>query len=118
MAQVVFEDNVVFLVMELVTGASCYDLVASGEPVAEDRARYMFKQMVSAMDYCHNRKIYHRVRWRPRPCPRRRGAAPGCAVCKSREAPGDHSHFVPATRPRAELCVAPGRTHRTGFGWN
>lgn len=57
---VVFEDEFVMLVMEMASGGSGYDLVATGVPLEEERARRLFKQMVSAMDYCHTRKIYHR----------------------------------------------------------
>ena len=120
MLQVVFEDNFVFLVMEVANGGSGYDLVSSGKPVAEDRARYMFKQMVSAMDYCHNRKIYHRVRCRPaRPAPAPTNARRGARnpVRKLRAEPGDRPHFA-----RVQWCLPHGHgpscasrpaTHRT-----
>lgn len=57
---IVFDDIRAMLVLEMVDGGTLYDLVAAGTPLPEERVRHMFKQMVSAMTYCHEKKIYHR----------------------------------------------------------
>lgn len=58
---VVFEDDWVLLVIELAAGGSLFDEVAgTSEPVSENRARTFFHQMLSALEYCHDRQIYHR----------------------------------------------------------
>ena len=57
---VVFDEGRAMLVMEMAGGGMLYNLVADGTSLPEDRARHFFKQMVSAMEYCHGEKIYHR----------------------------------------------------------
>lgn len=58
---VVFEDDWVLLIIELAAGGSLFDEVAgTAEPVDEERARSFFQQILSALEYCHNRQIFHR----------------------------------------------------------
>lgn len=57
---IVFDDIRAMLVMEMADGGMLFDLVSGGTPLPEERARYLFKQMVAAMSYCHDEKIYHR----------------------------------------------------------
>jgi serine/threonine protein kinase len=57
---VIFDQGRAMLVMEMANGGQLFDLVANGK-LPEDRARHFFAQMVSAMEYCHTEKIYHRV---------------------------------------------------------
>jgi len=59
---VVFEeDDWVLLVIELAGGGSLFDEVAgAAEPVPEERARSFFQQILSALEYCHDRQIFHR----------------------------------------------------------
>jgi serine/threonine protein kinase len=57
---IVFDDMRAMLIMEMADGGMLFDLVSAGTPLPEERARYLFKQMVSAMSYCHDKQIYHR----------------------------------------------------------
>ena len=57
---VVFDEMRAMLIMEMADGGMLFDLVSAGTPLPEERARYLFKQMVSAMSYCHSKDIYHR----------------------------------------------------------
>ncbi len=58
---VVFEDDWVLLVIELAGGGTLFDEVAgAAEPMPEGRARSVFEQMLSALEYCHDRQIFHR----------------------------------------------------------
>ena len=58
---VIFEDDWVLLIIELAAGGSLYEEVATtATPVAEDAARGWFQQMMSALEYCHENRIYHR----------------------------------------------------------
>jgi serine/threonine protein kinase len=57
---VAFDDFRAMLIMEMADGGMLFDLVSAGTPLPEGRARYLFKQMVSAVSYCHDLQIYHR----------------------------------------------------------
>ena len=57
---VAFDDFRAMLIMEMADGSMLFDLVSAGTPLPEGRARYLFKQMVSAVSYCHDLQIYHR----------------------------------------------------------
>ena len=57
---VAFDDSRAMLIMEMADGGTLFDLVSAGTPLPEGRARYLFKQMVSAVSYCHDLQIYHR----------------------------------------------------------
>ena len=52
----------VIIVMELVNGGSLYGLLKrqEGRRLKEDEAKRVFKQVVEAIRYCHNRCITHR----------------------------------------------------------
>ncbi|PKA65488.1 CBL-interacting serine/threonine-protein kinase 5 [Apostasia shenzhenica] len=49
----------IFFVMEFVRGGELFDLVARGR-LPEDLARRYFRQLVSAVDFCHSRGVSHR----------------------------------------------------------
>jgi 5'-AMP-activated protein kinase, catalytic alpha subunit len=49
----------IFVVMELVRGGELFAKVANGR-VPEDLARHYFKQLISAIDFCHSRGVSHR----------------------------------------------------------
>ncbi|KAJ4970170.1 hypothetical protein NE237_003269 [Protea cynaroides] len=49
----------IYYVMEYVRGGELFDKVAKGK-LNEDVARMYFKQLISAVDYCHSRGVYHR----------------------------------------------------------
>ena len=57
---IAFDEIRAMLVMEMAHGGMLFDLVSAGTPLPEERVRHLFKQMVSAMTYCHAKKIYHR----------------------------------------------------------
>ncbi len=52
----------VLIVMEYVTGKDLFDRINEKEEkrYSEQEARMVFRQMVSALDYCHQNKIVHR----------------------------------------------------------
>eukprot|EP00463_Aulacantha_scolymantha_P001302 TRINITY_DN1935_c1_g1_i1.p1 TRINITY_DN1935_c1_g1~~TRINITY_DN1935_c1_g1_i1.p1 ORF type:complete len:282 (+),score=20.79 TRINITY_DN1935_c1_g1_i1:297-1142(+) len=51
-----------FLVLELVTGGDLFDRIVSlnGKGYPEDRARFIFQQMLEALDYLHRNGVVHR----------------------------------------------------------
>eukprot|EP01043_Picozoa_sp_COSAG02_P051371 COSAG02_NODE_5399_length_4362_cov_4.231527_2_plen_456_part_00 len=58
---VVFDDDWVLLVIELAGGGSLFDeVVGHAGPMPEERARSIFVQILSALEYCHDRQIFHR----------------------------------------------------------
>jgi serine/threonine-protein kinase Chk2 len=57
----VFEtDKELFLVLELVTGGELFDRIVTSGRLTERQARPLFRQMVSAVKYLHNKGIAHR----------------------------------------------------------
>lgn len=53
------QDDMVFLVMELLTGGSLADLIGQG-PLTLERTSDLLSQMASALDYAHSQSIIHR----------------------------------------------------------
>ncbi len=53
------QDDVVYLVMELITGGSLADLIRHG-PLSVEVAGRIFEQIASALDYAHQQGIIHR----------------------------------------------------------
>ncbi|WOL08636.1 CBL-interacting serine/threonine-protein kinase 5-like [Canna indica] len=49
----------IFFVMEYVRGGELFAHVARG-PLSEDQARRYFRQLISAVDFCHSRGVSHR----------------------------------------------------------
>ncbi|CAM8889015.1 unnamed protein product [Rhodiola kirilowii] len=49
----------IYLVMEYAKGGELFDQVAKGK-LKENTARKYFQQLISAVDYCHSRGIFHR----------------------------------------------------------
>jgi serine/threonine protein kinase len=57
----VFEtDKELFLILELVTGGELFDRIVTSGRLQERQARPLFRQMVSAVKYLHNKGIAHR----------------------------------------------------------
>ena len=46
--------------MEYAAGGEMFDQISSNGPYNETEARALFRQLVSAVRYCHNRNIVHR----------------------------------------------------------
>ena len=57
-------ETFIYLIMELCTGGELFDTIIerteSGKPYTEKEAAVIFKQMMSAINYCHSNKIVHR----------------------------------------------------------
>eukprot|EP00602_Paraphysomonas_sp_CaronLab_P000467 CAMPEP_0185017782 /NCGR_PEP_ID=MMETSP1103-20130426/674_1 /TAXON_ID=36769 /ORGANISM="Paraphysomonas bandaiensis, Strain Caron Lab Isolate" /LENGTH=630 /DNA_ID=CAMNT_0027547349 /DNA_START=21 /DNA_END=1910 /DNA_ORIENTATION=- len=49
-----------FLVLELVTGGEMFDRIKSGHGNSETSARRYFRQLLSGIQYCHERGVCHR----------------------------------------------------------
>ncbi|CAN7119730.1 unnamed protein product [Brassica rapa subsp. narinosa] len=49
----------IYFAMELVRGGELFAKVAKGR-LREDAARVYFQQLISAVDFCHSRRVYHR----------------------------------------------------------
>ncbi|KAE8774908.1 CBL-interacting protein kinase 29 [Hordeum vulgare] len=50
----------VHFVLDLAAGGELFSLVDSNGRMTEDLARHYFRQLVSAVWYCHSRGVYHR----------------------------------------------------------
>nr|XP_015192845.1 PREDICTED: serine/threonine-protein kinase SIK2 [Lepisosteus oculatus] len=58
--QVMETKNMLYLVTEYAKNGEIFDYLASHGRLSEPEARRKFWQILSAVDYCHNRKIVHR----------------------------------------------------------
>ena len=50
----------IFIIMELVVGSELYDEVRRLRYVGEPYARFLFRQLVDGLEYCHSHRIFHR----------------------------------------------------------
>eukprot|EP00002_Diphylleia_rotans_P025149 TRINITY_DN4978_c0_g3_i1.p1 TRINITY_DN4978_c0_g3~~TRINITY_DN4978_c0_g3_i1.p1 ORF type:complete len:623 (-),score=138.79 TRINITY_DN4978_c0_g3_i1:916-2784(-) len=50
----------IFLILENAPGGELFDYIVAHERVKEKEARKFFRQLVSGIDYCHQRNIIHR----------------------------------------------------------
>ncbi|KAJ3193097.1 NAD-dependent protein lipoamidase sirtuin-4 [Irineochytrium annulatum] len=50
----------IFLVMEYASGGDLYDYIKRNKPLSEDTCRHFFRQIISAVDYCHQNSVIHR----------------------------------------------------------
>ncbi|WOG93163.1 hypothetical protein DCAR_0312444 [Daucus carota subsp. sativus] len=57
--EVMASKSKVYFVMEHVRGGELFSKVAKGK-LNEDAAKMYFKQLISAVDFCHSRGVYHR----------------------------------------------------------
>ena len=48
------------MVMEFVPGGELFDFIVSNGRLSEPRARTMFQQLVSGVEYCHQHMVVHR----------------------------------------------------------
>ncbi|EGG16965.1 putative protein serine/threonine kinase [Cavenderia fasciculata] len=54
------EDKMSFLVVEYVSGGELFDYIVAREFIKEKEARKFFRQMISAIEYCHANLVVHR----------------------------------------------------------
>lgn len=50
----------IYFAMELVRGGELFSKIARSGCLCEDDARHYFRQLISAVDFCHSRGVYHR----------------------------------------------------------
>ncbi|KAK8953087.1 CBL-interacting protein kinase 6 [Platanthera guangdongensis] len=50
----------IYFVMELVHGGELFSMICRSGRLSEDAARHYFRQLISAVDFCHSRGVYHR----------------------------------------------------------
>lgn len=50
----------IFIVLELVEGGELFDKIVDVGKLAEEDARFYFKQLIEGMEYCHDQGICHR----------------------------------------------------------
>jgi MAP/microtubule affinity-regulating kinase len=58
--EVIETKNTMFLVMELSSGGELYDYLVVHGKMKEKEARAKFRQILSAVSYCHKKKVIHR----------------------------------------------------------
>jgi len=57
----VMESNdLIYIVMEYATGGELFDYIVAHKKVKEKEARSFFRQVISALDYCHRNAVIHR----------------------------------------------------------
>lgn len=50
----------IFIVMEYASGGELFDYIVAHKRVKDREARHFFRQIVSALDYCHSNSVIHR----------------------------------------------------------
>ena len=58
--EVIETTHTVFLVMEYVTSGELYDYLVVHGKMKEKEARIKFRQILSAVSYCHKKRVIHR----------------------------------------------------------
>lgn len=58
--EAIIQERQIYVVMEFVPGGELFDLIANRGKMNEAEARAYFQQLVSCLEYCHNRQIAHR----------------------------------------------------------
>ncbi|XP_046538749.1 serine/threonine-protein kinase MARK2-like [Equus quagga] len=58
--EVISTEDTLFLVTEFVSGGDMHDHLMKHGPLTEEEARDRFRQLVSALQYCHRRGVVHR----------------------------------------------------------
>jgi serine/threonine protein kinase len=46
-------NDTIYIMMEYATGGELFDYIVAHKRVKEKEARYFFRQVISAVDYCH-----------------------------------------------------------------
>ncbi|KAF1745380.1 hypothetical protein MXB_4344, partial [Myxobolus squamalis] len=58
--EVIETENTLYLIMEYCSGGEVFDYLVSHGKMKEIEARVKFRQILSAVDYCHQRHVIHR----------------------------------------------------------
>eukprot|EP00262_Sarcandra_glabra_P013190 TRINITY_DN3603_c0_g4_i1.p1 TRINITY_DN3603_c0_g4~~TRINITY_DN3603_c0_g4_i1.p1 ORF type:complete len:428 (-),score=34.59 TRINITY_DN3603_c0_g4_i1:225-1508(-) len=58
--EVMASKSKIYFAMELVRGGELFAKIAAKGRLREDAARSYFRQLISAVDFCHSRGVYHR----------------------------------------------------------
>ncbi|KAL3307955.1 hypothetical protein Ciccas_013520, partial [Cichlidogyrus casuarinus] len=58
--EIIETEDVLCLVMEYASGGEIFDYLVTNGQISEKEARVKFRQLVSAIHYCHSKKIVHR----------------------------------------------------------
>lgn len=58
--EVVYTDDYVYMVVEYVAGGELFDYLVDHKHLSEGQARLFFQQLISAVEYCHARRVVHR----------------------------------------------------------
>ena len=58
--EVIETKNTLFLVMEYSSGGELYDYLVVHGRMKEKEARVKFRQILAAVNYCHNKRVIHR----------------------------------------------------------
>jgi len=58
--EVIYTPGDIYMVMEYVPGGELFDFIVSNGRLAEPRARMLFQQLVSGVEYCHGHMVVHR----------------------------------------------------------
>ena len=58
--EVIEERNFMYLIMEYASGGEVFDYLVAHGRMKEKEARVKFRQIVSAIQYCHAKNIIHR----------------------------------------------------------
>lgn len=58
--EVITTSTDIFLIMEHVEGGELYEYIVKQGRLREDAARYIFQQIVCALEYCHHFRVVHR----------------------------------------------------------
>ncbi len=58
--EVIETKHTLFLVMEYIQGGELYDYLVAHGKFKEKDARVKFRQILSAMSYCHKKRVIHR----------------------------------------------------------
>lgn len=57
---VIYTPSDIFLIMEYVEKGELYNYIAEKDGVSELEARYIFQQLICAIEYCHHFRVVHR----------------------------------------------------------
>mmetsp|Transcript_34149 Transcript_34149/g.93912 ORF Transcript_34149/g.93912 Transcript_34149/m.93912 type:complete len:530 (-) Transcript_34149:392-1981(-) len=58
--EVIYTPTDIYMVMEFVPGGELFDFIVSNGRLSEPRARVMFQQLISGVEYCHQHMVVHR----------------------------------------------------------